>query len=105
MRTDMMILLGSTSPPPTSYILLSLLTLLTLSTRALSLVLALVFRYELVVAALSLMSSSTSPSSSARSECTQIAVINATHGVEVYNSDGSFYIQQSGSKKLFIYHG
>ena len=25
--------------------------------------------------------------------------------VEVYNSDGSFYIQQSGSKKLFIYHG
>lgn len=87
MRTDMMILLGSTSPPPTSYILLSLLTLLTLSTRALSLVLALVFRYELVVAALSLMSSSTSPSSSARSECTQIAVINATHGVEVRDGE------------------
>jgi len=106
MKTEWLILLGNSAPPLSSYILFSLSTLLTLTTRTLGLVLALLLRYELVVSLLSLTTYTSSPSSPPTvSQCSQIAVINATHGVEIYNSDGTYFNLQSGSKKLFVYHG
>jgi len=109
MRADLLILLGtatSSSPGITSYLLLLACCLTTLATRLLTLGLAILFRYEVVVALLDITSSPSSSPSSSGLNCSQIGVVNATHGgVEVYKFDGTFYNSQSGSKKLFEYRG
>ena len=73
-------------------------TILTLTVRVLSLLLASLARYELVLPVLS-------PASTAVGDCSQIAVINETQGIEVYNFDGTYYSQVSGKKKFYVYHG
>ena len=84
MKTEWLILLGNATPPPSSYILFSFSTFLTLTARTVGLIVALLLRYEVVVTLLSFTSSSWSPSSPpVVSQCSQIAVINATRGVEV----------------------
>ena len=79
MRADLLILLGtatSTTPGLTSYLLLITCCLTTIATRLLTLGLAIVFRYEVVVALLAV----TSSPPAVTNRCYQIGLVNATHG-------------------------
>lgn len=103
MRSDVLILLGtatSSSPSIISYLLLIACCLTTLATRLLTLLLAVLFRYEVMVEFLAITSS---PSSSSQG-CYQIGVVSAADGgVEVKQTEILMIIRWLSSQGLQLW--